>query len=166
MAIANPNDPQTSSLERKFWRQWLFLSTLWLVIALAYLMVNWQEIYPKRPYYLLAPDQAAESLNTWYTMDEEASVRSLKHQLHMPDAEELRVEGNILLLPKGIGEAKREHLLEQARAMRLTLDERFVRTIVYRFAPMVLLFLLAPPFALMLLGRLAKWAMLRWVGGP
>lgn len=165
MAQSTHKDSDASTLESKFRRQWLVLSVLWLAIAIGYLTANWQEIYPKRPYYLMTPSETGENLDTWYSKDEEASVFALKQRLHMPDAEEIRVHENILLVPAGTGAAKRAELIEKARAMRMTLDERYTRTQVYRFAPMVLLFVLGPPLMLLLLGRLAKWAMLRWVGG-
>ena len=143
----------------------MILSLLWLAIAIGYLTANWQEIYPERPQYLMAPSETGETLNTWYSRDEAASAMVLKQQLHMDDAEEVQVHDNILLVPAGTGEAKRAELIQKASDMRLTLDERYTRTLIYRFAPMLLLFLLGPPLLLLLLGRLAKWAMLRWVGG-
>ena len=165
MARATSNESQDSPLKRKLWRQWAVLSVLWIVIALSHLIANWQEIYPKRPFYLLVPNQSGETLDTWYTTDAQASVQAFKRRHRMADAEEIRVGENVLLLPKGAAEQRRAFFLEKAEAMRLTLDERFVRTIVYRFVPMVLLFILGPPFALILLGRLAFWAMRRFVGG-
>ena len=166
MAPANPNDSQPSSLKRRLWRRWALLSGLWIVIALAYLIANWQEIYPKRPYYLLVPDETGAALSTWASTDEGASVQSFKRLHNLADAEELRVGENLLLLPKGLGQAQRQFFVEEAKAMRVTLQERHIRTIVYRFLPVLLLFVLGPPFALILLGRLAGWALGRWVGGP
>jgi hypothetical protein len=135
-------------------------------MALAHLITDWQEIYPKRPFYLLVPNQSGEALDTWYSTDEQASVQAFMRRHQMADAEEIRVGENVLLVPKGASEKQRALFIEKAEAMRLTLDERFVRTIVYRFAPMVLLFILGPPLALIALGRLAYWAMRRFVGEP
>ena len=166
MAGTNSDESQDSPLKRKLWLQWAVLSALWIVLALVHLTTNWQEIYPKRPFYLLVPNQSGETLDTWYTTDAQASVQSFKQRYKMAGAEEIRVGENVLLVPKGASEKQRASLVEKAEAMRLTLDERFVRTIVYRFAPMVLLFILGPPLALILLGRLAYWAMRRFVGEP
>jgi len=166
MARANSNESQDSPLKRKLWRQWAVLAVLWIVIALTYLISNWQEIYPRRPFYLLVPNQSGEALDTWYTADPQASVQAFKRRHQMADAEEIRVRENLLLLPKAASGQRRTFWLEKAEVMGVTLDERFFRTIVYRFAPMVLLFILGPPFALILLARLAYWAMRRFVGEP
>ena len=157
------NSTPGSSLQSKIWRAWVIFAIGWIAAASTFVYFGWQEIYPERPTYLIALDDAGEKLVVWYATDPAQSVEAFVRERGLEAVEQTAVGDNTLVLPEGLEAAKREDLIKRARDLEFFLNERFVRGIYFRFVPILIISIFGPPLILLLLGRSARSLLIRWL---
>ena len=162
--MTGENGKQRSvDLEARLWRFWLAASAFWVLATCFYALINWTEIYPHRPAYLIAPNEKQEKLVVWYTDDAAATVDQFARKRGYINAQSVAVGRNTLLLPGNLGEAQKQDFIERAGKMEVYLNEQFYRSVLFRFIPLLLLCIFGPPLVILLLGRLMRGILLRWL---
>ena len=162
--MTNDQDqPDKPSLQSRLRRGWVFFLLAWVIGSALFVTVGWDEIYPERPAYIIALDDAGEKLVVWYASDAGQSAESFVRERGLGRVDQIAVGPNTLVLPADLEPANREDLIDRARKMEIYLDERFMRGILFRFIPIVIFLILGPPLIVLLLGRALRSLMVRWL---